>query len=75
MNKVTHRVFVTVAPSRDFLKKLNKQTKNIGSFKVLAMVGIGIAIWSEVERRKQEEIIYRLSVRVKKLECGEDKGE
>ena len=38
---------------------------------MLALVSVGCAIWSEVERRKQEEQIYQLSVRVKKLERGE----
>jgi hypothetical protein len=39
----------------------------------LALAAAGLAVWSELERRKQEEQLYQLSVRVKKLEYG--KGE
>ena len=38
---------------------------------MLALAAFGYAVWAEMERRKQEEQVYQLSVRVKKLEYGE----
>lgn len=71
MNEIIHRVFVTITPSEDFLKKLNRQTGHINGCKLLAAVSLGVAVLSEIECRKQEETIYQLSVRVKKLENRE----
>lgn len=45
------------------LTKLTRRNRSIAAF--------GYAIWAEMERRKQEEEVYQLSVRVKKLEYGE----
>ena len=52
-------------------KRLAKLARKNRSLTILAVTAIGYAIWSEVERRKQEEQVYQLSVRVKKLEYGE----
>ncbi len=49
-------------------KRLNKLCRKNRRSAVLAVVAIGCAIWSEAERRKQEEKIYQLSIMVKKLE-------
>lgn len=68
MNKMTHQVLVTVGPSKELLRQLKKQARSNSVFKALAVIGIGCAIWSEIGRRKQEEEIYQLTVRVKKLE-------
>ena len=52
-----------------FDRSIKKLTKKNRSLKVLCVVAIGCAI----ENRKQEETIYQLSIRVKKLENS--KGE
>ena len=61
MNTITHDIFVTVMPSKNFCKQMQRQAR---STKILAAA-------TEVERRKLEEQVYQLSVRVKKLERGE----
>lgn len=71
MNTITHDIFVHLVPSKELTNLFRKQTKGQRAMKILALVSVGCAIWSEVERRKQEEQIYQLSVRVKKLERGE----
>ena len=48
-------------------KRLTKLARRNRGVAVLAIA----AVWSEMERRKQEEQVYQLSVRVKKLEYGE----
>lgn len=50
------------------LSKLSRRSRNIA---ILAVAAFGYAVWSEAKRRKQEEQIYQLSVKVKKLEYGE----
>ncbi len=72
MSKLTHQVFVTVGPSKELLTQLKKQARSNTALKALAIVSIGCAIWSEIERRKQEEEIYQLTIRVKKLERNEE---
>lgn len=52
-------------------KRLTKLARRNRSVSVLAIAAFGYAVWSEMERRKQEEQVYQLSVRVKKLEYGE----
>lgn len=52
-------------------KQLTKLTRRNRSVAVLAIAAFGYAVWAEIERRKQEEEVYQLSVRVKKLEYGE----
>ena len=52
-------------------KRLTKLTRRNRSIAVLAIAAFGYAVWAEMERRKQEEEVYQLSVRVKKLEYGE----
>ena len=63
MNTITHDIFVTVMPSKNFCKQMQRQARS-----TKAMV---LAAATEVERRKLEEQVYQLSVRVKKLERGE----
>lgn len=72
MNKFTHQVNVTVGPSKELIRQLKKQARSSSVFKALAVIGIGCATWSEIGRRKQEEEIYQLTVRVKKLERNEE---
>ena len=52
-------------------KRLNKLTRRNRKLTVLAVASICYAICAYVERRKQEEQVYQLSVRVKKLERRE----
>lgn len=54
-------------------KRIGKLLRKNRRTTVLALAAVGLAVWSELERRKQEEQLYQLSVRVKKLEYG--KGE
>ena len=56
-------------------KRLAKLTRRNRSVAVLAIAAFGYAVWAEMERRKQEEEVYQLSVRVKKLEYGEGEYE
>lgn len=49
-------------------KKLAKGNRNL---KVLCLMAVGYAIYTGIQCRKQEEQIYQLSVRVKKLEQSE----
>ena len=51
--------------------RLVKLTRRNRSATMLALAAFGYAVWAEMERRKQEEQVYQLSVRVKKLEYGE----
>ena len=71
MNTITHDIFVHLIPSKELTNLFRKQVKGQRGLKMLTLVSIGCVIWSEVERRKHEEQIYQLSVRVKKLERGE----
>ncbi len=71
MNTITHDIFVHLIPSKELTNLFRKQVKGQRGLKMLTLVSIGCVIWSEVERRKQEEQIYQLSGRVKKLERGE----
>ena len=72
MKNITHQVLVTVTPSKAFLAKLNKQGRSNNVFKAIAVIAAGCAILSEIERRKLEEQVYQLSIRVKKLERSEE---
>lgn len=49
-------------------KKLAKSTRNL---KILCVFAVGYAIHATIERRKQEEQVYQLSVRVSKLDQSE----
>jgi len=53
-------------------KRLNKLCRKNRGLTAIAMAAIGCAIWSEIERCRQEEQIYQLSIRVKKLERTEE---
>ena len=70
-SSMSHQVLVTVTPSKAFLAKLNKQSRSNKAFKAIAVIAAGCAILSEIERRKLEEQVYQLSIRVKKLERSE----
>lgn len=69
MNTITHDIFVTVMPSKNFC--MQRQARSTKMFKLLAVGAMVLAAATEVERRKLEEQVYQLSVRVKKLERGE----
>ena len=62
MNTITHDIFVTVMP---------RQARSTKMFKLIAVGAMVLAAATEVERRKLEEQVYQLSVRVKKLERSE----
>lgn len=49
-------------------KRINKLCRWNRKLTVLAVAAIWLAVWSELERRKQEEKLYQLSIRVEKLE-------
>ena len=68
MNTITHDIFVTVMPSKNFCKQMQRQARSTKMFKLLAVGAMVLAAATEVERREQ---VYQLSVRVKKLERGE----
>lgn len=69
MNTITHDIFVTVMPSKNFCKQ--RQARSTKMFKLIAVGAMALAAATEVERRKLEEQVYQLSVRVKKLERSE----
>lgn len=71
MNTITHDIFVTVMPSKNFCKQMQRQARNTKIFKVLAVGAMAIAAATEIKRRKLEEQVYQLSVRVNKLERSE----
>lgn len=52
-------------------KRLSKLSRRSRSITVLAVAAFGYAVWAEAQRRKQEEELYRLSLKVKDLEYGE----
>lgn len=64
-------VAVTNHNFRAFEKRIARLARKNRTVTVLAMAATGCAILSEMERRKQEEQIYQLHIRVKKLECSE----
>ena len=64
MNETIHNIFVTVKPSRKLAKVSRRMT-------VLTLVGIGYAVWSELNRREQNERIARLAAIINNLEPGE----
>ena len=71
MNTIIHDIFVTVAPSKNFAKQLRGLNRSTKFTKLLAIGAIALAAASDAERRRLEEQVYQLSVRVKKLERGE----
>ena len=64
MNTITHDIFVTVMPSKNFCKQMQRQARSTKMFKLLAVGAMVLAAATE-------EQVYQLSVRVKKLERGE----
>lgn len=64
MNETIHNIFVTVKPSRKLAKVSRHMT-------VLTLVGIGYAVWSELNCREQNEKIDLLARKIKNLEHGE----
>ena len=71
LNKLLKTIFVTVMPSKNFCKQMQRQARSTKMFKLIAVGAIVLAVATEVERRKLEEQVYQLSVRVKKLEHSE----
>lgn len=71
MNTITHDIFVTVMPSKNFCKQMQRQARSTKIFKVLTVGAMAIAAATEIKRRKLEEQVYQLSVRVNKLERSE----
>ena len=58
-------------PSKNFCKQMQRQARSMKMFKFDCGRVMALAVATEVERRKLEEQVYQLSVRVKKLERGE----
>lgn len=54
-------------------RRTNKLAKSTRNVKVLCFVVAGYAIYTTIQCRKQEEELYQLSLKVKKLE--HDEGE
>ena len=52
-------------------RQLSKLSRRNRSITILAVAAFGYAVWSEAQRRKQEEQVYQLSLKVKKLEYSE----
>lgn len=52
-------------------RRLSKLSRRSRSITILAVAAFGYAVWSEAQRRKQEEQVYQLSLKVKKLEYSE----
>lgn len=72
-----HEILVTVTPSKEFgsmvgklLKKRSHTNRNLKFFAALA---IGYAVWSEMQRREQNEKIEQLASEVEEL--GRNKEE
>lgn len=64
MNETIHNIFVTIKPSPKGAKAGRRMT-------LLTLVGIGYAVWSELNRREQNEKIDLLARKIKNLEHGE----
>lgn len=69
MNNQT--AYVTVQLSKELRKLLKNQTKRTRTAYTAAICAYIIAIKTAVKCRKQEEAIYQLNVRLKKLERSE----
>lgn len=52
-------------------RRIEKLAKSNRGLKFLCVAAIGCAIYSVIECRKQEEEVYRLSIKMNKLEYGE----
>lgn len=52
-------------------RQLSKLSRRNRSITILAVAAFGYAVWSEAQRRKQEEQVYQLSLKVKELEYSE----
>ena len=52
MNTITHDIFVTVMPSKNFCKQMQRQARSTKMFKLLAVGAMVLAAATEVERRK-----------------------
>ncbi len=69
MKKRTHHVFVSVLPQKEIIEQLAKQSRKL---KVLSVIAVGCAIGTAIENYKLEEEICQLTVRMDKLERGEE---
>lgn len=67
-----HEIFVTFTPSKEFTsqmgKLLRKRSRTGRNLKVLAVLTLGYAVWSEMQRREQNEKIEQLASRIEELE-------
>ncbi len=72
MKKRTHHVFVSILPQKEILEQLAKQSRKLKGLKVLSVIAVGCAIGTAIENYKLEEEICQLTVRMDKLERGEE---
>lgn len=63
MNTITHDIFVTVMPSKNFCKQMQRQARSTKMFKLIAVGAMALAAATEVERRKLEERVYCCFIR------------
>lgn len=67
-----HEIFVTFTPSEEFtaqLSRLLKKRSRVGrNLKVLTILTLCYAAWSEMQRREQNEKIEQLASRIEELE-------
>ena len=52
-------------------RQIKKLAKSSRRSRILILIGVGYAVYAAIQCRKQEEELYRLSVRVNKLENKE----
>ena len=52
-------------------RRVAKLCRRSRTASIFAVAALWCVVWSEMERRKQEEQIYQLSIKVKKLERSE----
>lgn len=71
MSRTLH-IFCDMVPSKELLTQLKKQRKSLRTLKTFSAILCTAAIISEVRQRNLKEELYRLSVRVKKLERNEE---
>lgn len=71
MSRTLH-ILCDMVPSKELLAQLKKQKKGLRTLKALSAILCTATVISEVRQRNLKEELYRLSVRVKKLECNEE---
>lgn len=69
-------IFVTVTPSKEFgalvNRLLKKRCRASRHFKLFAALALGYAVWSELNRREQNEKIEQLASKVEELGCDKE---